>query len=287
MTLAKTSSSANYRLSRTDAHNLQADAGAWILELVKSRDDWEHIEIRGGPSKSKLAVIAFVELEGSADEIFARVDACAQASGQPIVRVAAFKKGARKPSHMAMWPVNEPDDFGDELSESDPRNTIAAAAGLLRQSYAFNQVMMNQNAALMSATLLHLQEENKSLREERAEMRAQVIAADKALSDREVQAYEIRKKLIRDQTLADGAATLVQAAATHISKMPANDSTFIKSLEKLIESMSDDQLKTFMGSLSGTQQALFVSILEKLKSKGEENSEDTNDKKGEESGSSQ
>ena len=103
------------------------------------------------------------------------------------------------------------------------------------------------------------------------------------ITDREVQEYEIRKKLIRDQTLADGAATLVQAAATHISKMPANDSTFIKSLEKLIESMSDDQLKTFMGSLSGTQQALFVSILEKLKSKGKENSEDTSDKKGEES----
>lgn len=268
--VAVTQKASDFQLTSTDEPQNGRSPGDWIAGIVRQKDRWERFEVRGGatPSPRKMEQVAIIDIDGDSDEIFARVQSCALACGYRYVRVAAYAKGAKRPSDMLAWPIPDADDLADDdadnLTVTDPRNAYSACAGLLRQSYAFNQVLMNQVASLTTSHLLHLQAENKALREERGEMRAQVIQSEQALSDREMRAFQMQQTQLRDRVIAEGATSLVQAAATHLAALPPGQSPLTKAIERLTASLTNEQMATLMHTLTGEQQALFVSVLESV-----------------------
>lgn len=245
---------------------------SWVLSLYDGEmPRYERVEIWGGASASaramrQQATIALSDTPPSA--MYARIDGCAVGSGCRVVRVSAFRDGERLPADMMLWPVPPPPPDDDEEG-SDPKNLPSAYAGLLRQAYAHNEHFLGIVQTQTTALLMHLQSENKALREERIEMREALARAEAAASDREVRAYEMQSKALRDRALIGGAETLVRAAATHIAR-PAGAAAIGESppamaaIRTLAEGLTIEQLAKLSDVFTQEQMVLLTSVLESM-----------------------
>lgn len=239
---------------------------------------FERVEIWAGSSVSakSLRQHATIRIDESAEPstLYAQIDGCAMGTGCRVVRVSAFAIGDRLPSDMILWPVPEPatDDDGD--GETDPKNLPSAYAGLLRQAYNHNEHLMGIMQSQTTALLMHLQAENKALREERVEMREALVRSESVATERETKAFEMQAKLMRDRALIGGAETLVKAAATHIA-LPAGAASLgqeppiMDAMRELIAGLEGDQLSRMAEIFKQEQFILLTTIMEKINGKAQ------------------
>lgn len=246
----------------------QSDAERWVLSVASG--GFGRVEVWAGASASArhLRQIASISIEGETDPsaLFEKIDGCAIGSGQAFARASAFLAGERLPSTMQIWPVPPPPAI-DDPDEADVKNLPAAYAGLLRQTYAHNEHLMGVVISQGNALLMHLQEENKALRLERAEMRERMQEAERSAGERESRMLEAQLKAGRDAALIRAGETLVKAAATHLALPDGASATgqphpSVKAFADFIATLSPDQLTSVAAGLSIEQMALFNAAME-------------------------
>ena len=267
---ARPAAASDYIPTGSDASSAIRGPDSWVAGLVTGA--YERVDIHGGqsvqPKHMRLQASIPVDPNAGAAALYQQIDRCAVSSGFPFVRVTAYRPGEKQASDLLLWPVPPPPPPAEDDEAQSPTNVPAAYAGLLRQAYAHNEHLLGMVQAQTTALLMHLQEENKVLREERIAMRAALEVANTHANDREAKLFQMQIQGNRERAIIGGAETLVSAAATHIAKPDGAKAIgaphpVTEAVQELASGLAPEQLIKLAEVFSAEQMALLNAILEK------------------------